>query len=48
MRYYIADCHFFHRDLLDAMDRRNFGSVEEMNDYMIARWNAKVRGGDSR
>ena len=46
MRYYIADCHFFHRDLLDAMDRRNFGSVEEMNDYMIARWNAKVRPRD--
>ncbi len=46
MRYYIADPHFFHAALNDRMDRRGFGSVEEMNEYMIARWNGKVRRND--
>lgn len=43
MRYYIADCHFFHGALNDSMDRRGFSSVEEMNEYMIRQWNEKVR-----
>ena len=46
MRYYISDCHFFHRSLLSSMDRRPFSSVEEMNETMIAKWNAKVRKND--
>lgn len=46
MRYYIADCHFFHRALLDQMDCRGFSSVEEMNEYMIQKWNQKVRKND--
>lgn len=46
MRYYIADLHFFHGALNDKMDRRGFASVEEMNEYMIAKWNKKVRKND--
>lgn len=46
MRYYIADCHFFHRSLLDRMDARGFSTVEEMNAYMIEKWNSRVRKND--
>ncbi len=46
MRYYIADCHFFHRSLLTSMDMRPFSSVEEMNETMIEKWNRKVRKND--
>lgn len=46
MKLYIADCHFHHANLLTSMDQRPFSSVEEMNDSMIERWNAKVRGAD--
>lgn len=46
MRYYIADPHFFHGKLNTNMDCRGFGSAEEMNAYMLARWNAKVRDND--
>lgn len=46
MRYYIADCHFYHRSLLDKMDCRNFDSVEAMNETMIEQWNKKVRRND--
>lgn len=46
MRYYIADCHFFHRGLNEKMDRRGFADAEEMNEYMIKKWNEKVRPRD--
>ena len=46
MRYYIADCHFFHEVLNRAMDVRGFESAEEMNEYMIEQWNRKVRRND--
>lgn len=46
MRYYIADSHFFHGNLNTKMDHRGFGSVEEMNAYMLKQWNAKVRKND--
>ena len=46
MRYYIADCHFFHRNMNTQMDKRGFASVEEMNEYMIKKWNNKVRPQD--
>ena len=42
MRYYIADCHFYHRALLNSMDHRGFQDVDEMNAYMIKQWNEKV------
>lgn len=35
MRYYIADLHFFHANMNTKMDHRGFGSVEEMNEYMM-------------
>lgn len=43
MRYYISDLHFFHKNLLERMDKRPFDSVEEMNEYMIEQWNKKVK-----
>jgi len=46
MRYYIADCHFFHRSLLTKMDCRPFDDVLQMNEVMIAAWNRKVRTND--
>ncbi len=46
MRYYIADLHFFHEGLNDKMDCRGFSSAAEMNEYILKRWNAKVRPGD--
>ncbi len=46
MRYYIADNHFFHEELNWKMDRRGFSNAEEMNEYMIQKWNGKVRKKD--
>ena len=46
MRYYIADCHFFHGALNEKMDRRGFETVEKMNEYMIHQWNSRVRNND--
>ncbi|MBR5115460.1 MAG: metallophosphoesterase family protein [Lachnospiraceae bacterium] len=46
MRYYIADCHFFHESLNRQMDCRGFVSVEEMNRVMLERWNDRVRKRD--
>ena len=46
MRYYIADLHFFHEILNTKMDKRGFDSAEQMNEYMIRKWNAKVRVND--
>ena len=47
MIYYIADCHFFHGALNTKMDKRGFDSVEEMNEYMIEKWNNKVTKNDT-
>ena len=46
MRYYIADCHFFHENINHRMDNRGFSNAEEMNEYMIKKWNGKVRRND--
>lgn len=46
MKYFIADCHFFHDKLNTQMDCRGFANAEEMNAYMLEKWNAKVRGTD--
>lgn len=46
MRYYIADCHFFHDALNRRMDNRGFENAEAMNAYMLKRWNGKVRKKD--
>lgn len=45
-RFYISDQHFFHESLNSRMDKRGFSSVEEMNEYMIARWNSRIRKND--
>ena len=47
MIYYIADCHFFHGALNEKMDKRGFSSVEEMNEYMVKKWNDKVTNTDT-
>lgn len=41
MRYYIADCHFGH-EKVRLLDGRPFKTVEEMDEYMIDRWNQVV------
>lgn len=46
MRYYIADLHFFHEAMNTRMDRRGFADEKEMNEYMIDKWNRKVRKND--
>ena len=39
---YISDCHFFHDGINRFMDKRGFAGYEEMNEYMIQKWNGKV------
>jgi len=46
MRFYISDLHFYHESLLTKMDKRGFASCEEMHEYIIEKWNAKVRPQD--
>ena len=46
VRYYIADLHFYHENLNQHMDCRGFESADAMNEYMIARWNSRVRNND--
>ena len=46
MKYYIADLHFYHRNLNTQMDKRGFESAEAMNEYMIEKWNSKVKNKD--
>ena len=46
MRYYIADPHFFHENLNTKMDHRGFENVNVMNQYMLEKWNKKVRKND--
>ena len=46
MRYYIADLHFGHERLNQYMDQRGFENAEAMNEYMISRWNSRVKRGD--
>ena len=45
-KLYISDLHFFHENLNHRMDRRGFADREEMNNYMINQWNAKVSNRD--
>ncbi len=46
VRYYISDLHFFHEALLTKMDCREFADCDAMHEYMIRRWNEKVRPQD--
>ena len=45
-KLYISDLHFFHENLNHRMDRRGFANYEEMNNYMIGKWNEKVTDRD--
>lgn len=45
MKYYISDCHFFHANILN-LDNRDFANITEMGEYMIERWNRKVKNDD--
>jgi len=40
-KYFIADNHFYHSNILKYLDRK-FQSVEEMDQHMIEQWNLKV------
>ena len=43
--FYAADLHFGHKNIL-RLCSRPFSSVEEMDDAIVARWNAKVKPDD--
>jgi calcineurin-like phosphoesterase family protein len=44
--HFTADTHFGHESII-AMSARPFSNVEEMNEAMIANWNAVVATGDN-
>ena len=50
MNYYIADTHFFHKNMLKGayhpMDERPFDTIEEMHDTIKTNWNKKVHSDD--
>ena len=43
--FFTADMHFGHKNVI-SFDRRPFETVEEMDEKLIRRWNAKVGKGD--
>lgn len=45
MKFYTSDLHFDHENIL-RYENRPFDSVEDMNEALIANWNAKVKKGD--
>jgi calcineurin-like phosphoesterase family protein len=45
MNFYIADCHFGHKNILH-FDNRPFADLEQMEEVMVMLWNASVRKGD--
>ena len=45
-KLYISDLHFFHERLNQSMDKRGFGSLEEMHSYMIRQWKENVTAND--
>lgn len=44
-KLYISDCHFGHKNVI-KFDNRPFGTVEEMDAYIIKRWNEVVSNQD--
>ena len=44
--YFWADPHFGHANIMKYCSRP-FQSVEEMNEVLVARWNARVKPGDN-
>jgi calcineurin-like phosphoesterase family protein len=51
-KFFTSDTHFFHANILKFLNddgtrlRHEFGSVEEMHEVMIERWNAVVKQAD--
>ena len=45
MKYYTSDLHFGHQKIIEY-ENRPFVSVEEMDEHLIQKWNAKVKKGD--
>lgn len=45
MKYFIADIHFCHRNVI-KFSQRPFNNVEEMDHSLIERWNKVVRPKD--
>ena len=46
MNYYISDLHLFHEASI-RFDNRPFGSLDEMHEAVVSRWNNKVNNGDT-
>lgn len=44
-RFFISDLHFFHEYIMDY-DVRPFQNASEMKEYMIVKWNNKVKPED--
>lgn len=49
--FFTSDTHFFHANFLTFKDDNNhairpFSSADEMNEYMVEKWNSVVRDGD--
>lgn len=45
MKYYTSDLHFGHSNII-KYENRPFDSVDEMDEYLIYKWNNKVKKGD--
>ena len=45
-RRYMADTHYGHEGMLTRMDKRNFDTITEMDEYMIKQHNSVVRKND--
>ena len=46
MNYYISDLHLFHEASI-RFDNRPFGSLDEMHEAVVSRWNNKINNGDA-
>lgn len=50
-KYFISDTHFFHGNMMKFTDGQNlpirpFTSVQDMNEYMVKKWNSVVKDND--
>ena len=46
MRYYISDLHLFHENVI-KFDNRPFDNMQEMQEVIKSKWNAKINNGDT-